>query len=150
MESLLPFFMVVEKEANALAELKYRPCLGRPASCSESIRASLRVGHQLASEPLGAGRGRKAAMAHFFCSRSATNFSWRRRTSSRTVVLACGFAALVLSEFSGHKSVIDSWQNHAERGLPTVGARRCSMCGNWPRHAGAAVKTSKGSVAGCL
>jgi hypothetical protein len=41
----------------------------------------------------------------FFCLRSATNLLWRRRIFSQTVNLACVYAALLLSEFSGRKSV---------------------------------------------
>jgi len=50
---------------------------------------------------------KKGGNGTFFCSMLATNFLWQQRTSSRTVVLVCACAALLLSEFSEHKSVTD-------------------------------------------
>ena len=49
------------------------------------------------------------ALTPFFCSKFATYILWQQRTSSRAVVSVCACAALLLREFSGHKSATVSW-----------------------------------------
>jgi hypothetical protein len=47
---------------------------------------------------------KKGGNGTFFLFKVGNEFLWQQRTSSRTVVLVCACAALLLSEFSGHKS----------------------------------------------